>query len=156
MHRTVRKESCVLEQEQQVESGPPPICLIITIQQPGSSSSSSRLRRWCERVYNMKGLLIFSSLVLLAWSKMLVISLTPPDVRLDAPGMLCYHWHLFVSPPVSLFVLLQSGLQYPNGLSNVNLLAITGDPVDNLGAFLLGESVLDLDGMEESRMKGTG
>ena len=36
---------------------------------------------------------------------------------------------------VTLFVLLQSGLQPPNGLSNVELHSIRGSLVDNLGTF---------------------
>ena len=48
-----------------------------------------------------------------------------------------------VKLPVSLFVPFQSGLKPPDGLTNVDTPTITGDSVDNLGAFLLGKSVLD-------------
>ena len=44
---------------------------------------------------------------------------------------------------MSLFGLLQSGLQPPNGLSNVDLPTITGNPVDSIEAFLLWKSVLE-------------
>ena len=42
-------------------------------------------------------------------------------------------------------MLFQSGFKSPNGLSNVDPPTITGDPVDNFGAFLLGKFVLDPD-----------
>ena len=68
-------------------------------------------------------------------------SLTPLDGMVGVPVVLCYCSHVHVCLPVSFFVLFQSGLKPPNGLSNVDPPTITGDPVDNLGAFLLGKSI---------------
>ena len=56
-----------------MESAPPPICFIVAVQQPGSSNPSSLLKRWSEGVMRIcRASLIFSSLVLLAWSMMVV------------------------------------------------------------------------------------
>ena len=40
-------------------------------------------------------------------------------------------------------MLLQSGFQPPDGISNVDLPAITGNLVDNFGVFLLWKLLLD-------------
>ena len=65
-------------------------------------------------------------------------SLTPLD------GMLECSATTDVSMSAFLWVLFQSGLKPPDGLTNVDPPTVTGGPVDNLGAFLLGNSVLDL------------
>ena len=122
-----------------VKSGLPPICIILTIQQSGSSSPSFRLRCWCKGVMRIcRASIIFSSLVLLAWSMMV-----------SPHWMACWVFQecsatadVFVSALLWVSLLLQSGLQPPNSLSNVDLPTITGDPVDDLGVFLLWSMTL--------------
>ena len=106
-------------------------CLLITmVQQPGTSSPPSRLKHSSEGVIWMCRASFTNSSCPLPCSS---TGFLPVDRIVILPCMLHYSWLLHHHPLTGITVFLQSCLQSPSGLPNVDLAAAAGDTLYHIG-----------------------